>query len=87
MSISGSGRAVEESLFGVAKTAGCQQSHVIFANKTDMTYDALDMLVRPDHPVAAVAQLTNLPEVSFQDYCGALVRGDIEESVEANPRL
>src|SRR5208282_2860181 len=27
LSISGSGRAVEESLFGVAKTAGCQQSH------------------------------------------------------------
>jgi hypothetical protein len=43
---------------------------VHIANPSDRNYFDLDLLVQPDVPIAAVAQLTSVTEVSFQDRLG-----------------
>ncbi|MHB8216233.1 MAG: hypothetical protein ACYDDS_09155 [Candidatus Sulfotelmatobacter sp.] len=52
---------------------------VIMTNSTDGNYDNVDMLVRPDYPVAAIAQLSNLPEVSFENRHGVNARMTAKE--------
>ncbi len=52
---------------------------VTMANPTDENYDNVDMLVRPDYPVAAIAQLSNLPDVSFENRDGVDARITAEE--------
>jgi hypothetical protein len=39
-------------------------------NSSDRTYEDLRLLIRPIDPVAAIAQLTNVPGVSFEDKNG-----------------
>jgi hypothetical protein len=39
-------------------------------NTSDRTYEDLSLVIRPTEPVAAIAQLTNLPNVSFEDKNG-----------------
>jgi hypothetical protein len=48
-------------------------------NPTGRGYDDVDLLVRPDFPVAAIAQLSNLSEVSFEDYYGVTNRITVED--------
>jgi hypothetical protein len=43
---------------------------VVFANQTDMPYENFNVLVRPNVPVAGMAQIGNLPDVSFRDRYG-----------------
>ena len=50
-----------------------------FANQTDMTYDRLDILVRPDLYVAGIAQVSNLSDVSFEDRYGLTTHVFIED--------
>jgi hypothetical protein len=44
--------------------------NVVFANQTDVPYENFNVLVRPDVPVAGIAQIGNLPDVSFRDRYG-----------------
>jgi hypothetical protein len=48
-------------------------------NPTDSNYDNIDMVVRPDYPVAAIAQLSNLSDVSFEDYYGVTNRVTVQD--------
>jgi hypothetical protein len=52
---------------------------LLMTNPTDGNYDDVDMLVRPDYPVAAIAQLSNLPGVSFEDKYGVHNRATAKE--------
>jgi hypothetical protein len=53
---------------------------VTFTNRTtDATYEDFNVLVRPDGLVAGISQLSNLPEVSFEDRYGVSARGGIED--------
>lgn len=53
---------------------------VIINNPTDASYEDVNVLVRPDYPVARIAQLSNLSDVSFEDKMGLTMRMMIEES-------
>lgn len=54
---------------------------VMFTNtQTDGTYDDFNVLVRPDRPVAAISQLSNLYDVSFEDRYGVSMHSWIEDS-------
>ena len=48
---------------------------LIVTNPSEENYDNVDILVRPDYPVAAIGQLSNLLDVSFEDLFG--VRNEI----------
>ena len=48
---------------------------LMVANPSEENYDNIDILVRPDYPVAAIGQLSNLSDVSFEDEFG--VRNEI----------
>jgi hypothetical protein len=52
---------------------------LIMSNPTDGSYDGIDILVRPDFPVARITQLGNLPNVSFEDYFGVTQRAAVKE--------
>lgn len=52
---------------------------LIVSNPTDGNYDNIDLWVRPDYPVAQIAQLSNLSEVSFEDKLGFTSRVTIED--------
>jgi hypothetical protein len=45
---------------------------VVLANQTEMTYENLDVLIRPDAPVANIAQIGKLAGVSFADRYGLI---------------
>jgi hypothetical protein len=45
---------------------------LIIANQTDTSYQSLDVLVRPNSPVAGIGQQGNIGNVSFQDRYGAV---------------
>ena len=47
---------------------------VTATNPTDENYDNVDLFLRPDSSVAALAELTNLPGVSFQNKQGMEMR-------------
>jgi hypothetical protein len=51
----------------------------IVTNPSDGNYDNVDLLVRPDFPVAKVAQQSSLQGVSFEDRYGVNVRATVEE--------
>jgi hypothetical protein len=53
---------------------------VIIANQTDMNYQNLNVLVRPDSPVADIGQDGNIGSVSFKDRYGVISQATI-----ANP--
>jgi hypothetical protein len=48
---------------------------LIVTNPSEENYDNIDILVRPDYPVAAIGQLSDLSDVSFEDEFG--VRNEI----------
>lgn len=45
---------------------------IVFTNQTDMPYENFNALVRPEVPVAGIAQIGNLPDVSFRDRYGVV---------------
>ncbi len=51
----------------------------IATNPTDSDYDNIDLWVRPDYPIAQIAQLSNLTDVSFEDKLGVISRVTIED--------
>jgi hypothetical protein len=52
---------------------------LIVTNPTDVMYDNVDLLVRPDFPVMKITQLSNLTDVSFEDNYGVNFRATAEE--------
>lgn len=50
-----------------------------FANQTDMTYEKLDVLVRPEYYVAVIGQLSNLADVSFEDKFGMVAHVSVDD--------
>lgn len=52
---------------------------LMVSNPTDGNYDDVDIWVRPDSPVAAIAQLSNLSDVSFEDYYAMTARMTAED--------
>ncbi len=40
---------------------------LVISDPTDDAYHDVDLLLRPDNPVAGVGQVSNFPDVSFQD--------------------
>jgi hypothetical protein len=57
----------------------------IVTNPTDENYDNVDLLVRPDFPIAKIAQMSNLQGVSFEDRYGVNMRAKIEEIGKQSP--
>jgi len=55
---------------GIAWRPTFSELDVIVNNPTDDNYDDINILVRPDYPVATIRQLSNLGDVSFEDYFG-----------------
>jgi hypothetical protein len=51
---------------------------IVFANQSDMPYENINILVRPDVPVAGIAQIGNLPEVSFRDRYGIVGNASVQ---------
>ncbi len=51
---------------------------VIINNPSDGDYTDLNVIVKPDYPVAQIAQMGNLGGVSFEDTNGTTFRGTIE---------
>ncbi len=45
-----------------------REVHVRIANNSDMDIQAIDLVIRPDQPVAAVGEVTSLDGVSFAPY-------------------
>jgi len=52
---------------------------VIINNPTDATYEDVNILIRPDYPVAKIAQMSNLSDVSFEDKMGLTAHFTMEE--------
>lgn len=59
---------------GIAWKPQFTEVQIWINNSSDRNYDDLDLVVRPSSAVAAIAQLTNLPGVSFEDKNGLGVR-------------
>jgi hypothetical protein len=59
---------------GIAWRSVFVELDFIAINPTDGNYDNIDIWVRPDYPVAEIAQLSNLSDVSFEDYYGVTNR-------------
>lgn len=59
---------------------------VVFVNKSDMPYEEFNVLIRPDVPVAGIAQIGNLPNVSFSDRYG-IVADAYVENVKTHERV
>lgn len=53
--------------------------NLIVTNPTDGNYDDVDIVVTPDMPVAAISQLSNLSDVSFEDYFGVVLRLTVQD--------
>jgi hypothetical protein len=65
---------------GIAWKSFFAELYIIFSNlETDITYDDFNVLVRPDRLVAGISQLSNLPEVFFEDRYGLLMHGFVED--------
>ena len=52
---------------------------LFIANNTDNDYENINLLVRPDVPIAKIAQISSLPDVTFADRQGLIARATIEE--------
>jgi hypothetical protein len=52
---------------------------VVVNNPTESDYTNVNIVVRPDYPVAAISQLSNLGGVSFEDRWGSTFRGTIQD--------
>jgi hypothetical protein len=52
---------------------------LMVSNPTDGDYDNLDLLVRPDDPVAEIRQLSTLSDVSFEDEFGVTTHLTLED--------
>lgn len=57
---------------------------VVINNPTDASYEDVNILIRPDYPVAKIAQMSNLSDVSFEDKDGLTMRTTIEEQPTPN---
>jgi hypothetical protein len=55
------------------------QLDVIINNPTDASYEDVNVLIRPDYPVARIVQMSNLSDVSFEDKMGLTMRMMIEQ--------
>ena len=64
---------------GIAWRSVFVELDFIATNPTDSNYDNIDLWVRPDYPVAQIAQLSNLTDVSFEDKLGVISRVTIED--------
>jgi hypothetical protein len=64
---------------GIAWRPFFTELDLMVSNPTDGNYDDVDIWIRPDSPVAAIAQLSNLSDVSFEDYYGATSRVTAED--------
>ncbi len=52
---------------------------VSITNPTERNYEDLELVITPDHPVAAIGQLSNLTDVSFEDNYGVSERATIRD--------
>ena len=52
---------------GIAWKAQFTELQVWLVNPTERNYDDLNVVIRPGSPIAAIAQLTAIPNVSFED--------------------
>ena len=52
---------------------------VVVSNPTPSDYTGVNIVIRPDYPVAAIAQLSNLGGVSFEDRYGSTFRGTAQD--------
>lgn len=52
---------------------------VVVNNPTGTDYSSVNIVIRPDYPVAAISQLSNLGGVSFEDRWGSTFRGTIQD--------
>jgi hypothetical protein len=59
---------------------------VVINNPSESNYDDLNILIRPDFPVAQIAQMSNLSDVSFEDKMGVTARVTQEEAPLFPPR-
>jgi hypothetical protein len=59
---------------GIAWKPFYTELDLIITNQTDMAYQSLDILVRPNSPVAGIGQQGNIGNVSFQDRYGAVAQ-------------
>jgi hypothetical protein len=59
---------------GIAFRPEFTELQVVIINVTDRSYDDIDLVIRPTEAVAAIAQLSNVPNVSFQDKNGQTFR-------------
>lgn len=50
-------------------------------NPTDGNYDDVDILLKPDYPIAAITQTSNLSDVSFQDQYSMDLRMALDTTV------
>jgi hypothetical protein len=66
---------------GLAWKEEFTELQVWIVNPTNRNYDNVSVIIRPTEPVAAIAQITNIPEVSFEDKNGQSVR-----LMDINPR-
>ena len=64
---------------GIAWRSVFVELDFIATNPTDSNYDNIDLWLRPDYPVARIAQLSNLADVSFEDKLGVISRFTIED--------
>jgi hypothetical protein len=66
---------------GIAWKPQFTELKVSIQNPTNKPYEDLNILLRPNEPVAAISQISDLPEVSFQDNNGGMTRlFDIDQS-------
>jgi hypothetical protein len=71
--------ALAANLGGITWRSVFIELDLIVTNPTDGNYDNAELLVRPDYPIAAIAQLSNLSDVSFEDNLGVTNRVTIED--------
>jgi hypothetical protein len=64
---------------GIAWSPFFTELDLIVTNPTDQNYDNLDVLVRPDTPIAAIKQLSSLTDVSFEDEYGVTDRFTVDD--------
>ena len=71
---------------GIAWRPFFTELDLFVTNPSDGDYDDLDIWIRPDSAVAAIAQLSNLLDVSFENYYGVTNRV-ISEDLSTNVRV
>lgn len=60
---------------GINWNRGFTEVDVVLKNPTDHAYEDMNVVIKPTSPVAAIAQATNISDVSIEDKFGESVRG------------